>query len=88
MDDDTFCNPPPIDNRVVDKIVYPDYRFATKNQHFDIALLRLAKKVEFNEFVKPICLPLEPNLRTKDYTNHKFEVAGMIIAINLLVNVI
>lgn len=75
--DETFCAPPYIDNAVVEKISHINYRKATRNQHFDIALLRLEKIVEFNRFVKPICLPLDPDLWHKDYTNHTSDVAGL-----------
>lgn len=79
--DDTFCAPRYIDNKIVETIVYEKYRQATRNQHFDIALLRLAKKVEFNDFVKPICLPLDPELWNKDYEGHSFDVAGWVAMI-------
>jgi hypothetical protein len=73
-DDKNFCAPRFIDNKVVEKKVHPNYRY----QHYDIALLRLAKKVVFNKFVAPICLPLDPSLWSIDYTGHTFDVAGQI----------
>jgi hypothetical protein len=71
-----FCAPAPIDNQVVEPIHYKDYRQAAPNQHFDIALLRLAKKVQSTKFVQPICLPLDSSMWDKDFTDHTFEVAG------------
>lgn len=76
-DDSAFCASQPVDNLVVDSIVYPDYRQISVSQHFDIALLRLAKRVIYNDFIKPICLPLDPSLWTKDYAGHTFDVAGL-----------
>jgi hypothetical protein len=31
---------------------------------FDIAIIKLAKTIEFNEFIKPICLPFDTNIST------------------------
>lgn len=76
VDDPEFCAPPLVRNQITEKIIHEHYRAASKDQHFDIALLRLESKVEFNEFVKPICLPLDPTMWAKDYTNYTFEVAG------------
>lgn len=75
-DDSDHCAPTPIDNKIEEKIVYSDYRKQSRDQHFDIALLRLENDVEFNEFVKPICLPLDQSLWNKNYSDHHFDVAG------------
>ena len=72
LDDPEHCAPAAIDNKFVAKIVHLKYR-----KDFDIALLLLAKKVVFNEFVQPICLPLDQSLWTKDYAEHLFDVAGL-----------
>lgn len=42
----------------------------------DIAILKLEKRVEFNSEIQPICLPMEPALRNKDYTKTQPFVAG------------
>lgn len=39
-------------------IVHRDYKPNSKNQHNDIALIRLAKDIKFTYFIKPICLPI------------------------------
>jgi Trypsin len=71
------CSAAPISNRVVKKIVHPDYRSRASNKHDDIALLRLAKVVEFTEFVAPLCLPLDPLLWNKTYDDtNKFTASG------------
>lgn len=44
------------------------------NQENDIALLRIRQDVEYNEFVKPICLPLPSNII------NNFDEATMIVA--------
>lgn len=65
-DDPEFCSLPVVDNKIVEIIIHKDYRMNSKSQHFDIALLRLEKTVEFNDFVAPICLPLDSSLWEKD----------------------
>lgn len=75
-DDQSFCAPPPVDHFIVQAITHKKYRVNARDQQFDIALLRLAKTVTFNDFVRPVCLPLNPELWDKDYTNHTFDVAG------------
>lgn len=75
-DDPAFCAPPTKDIKIAEVIVHPDFQIGSKDKHNDIALLRLDTKVEFNDFVKPLCLPLDPLLWMKNYTGHTFEVAG------------
>jgi hypothetical protein len=58
-------------------IVHKDYKKDSRTQYNDIALLRLEDEIEFNNFVSPICLPLDHVLRKKDYSNHTFDVAGI-----------
>jgi hypothetical protein len=73
-DEPEHCAPSPIDLKVAQWMVHPQYDQNTL--YHDIAILRLEKPVKFNEFVKPICLPLEFDLIKKNYTGYSFEVAG------------
>lgn len=70
------CAPPVVRNKIVEKIIHEKYRDSSRNQHFDIALLRLEDKIEFNEYVDPICLPIDSNQLTQIYTGQTFDVAG------------
>lgn len=74
--DPKFCAPPAVDVQIVRKIIHPNYKKNSKVQNFDIALLRLAEKIEFNEFVQSACLPLDTSFEMKDYTSQTFEVVG------------
>jgi hypothetical protein len=76
IDDPDYCAPPPIDIKVVNIKVHPDYIKNHSSQHHDIALLRLQRKVKFNQFVGPICLPLDPEWVDEDFTHYDFAVVG------------
>jgi Trypsin len=66
----------PVTNNVTEIISHENYRIPKLGKHYDIALLRLEEKVIFNDFVKPICLPLDPKLWEKDYKGLRFTATG------------
>lgn len=79
--DDSFinekvCSDGAFDVEIIEKIPHPDYDPFGNNQHNDIALLRLNQKVQFNDFVKPICLTTEPALRSNNFVKQTLAVAG------------
>uniref|UniRef100_A0A182R142 CLIP domain-containing serine protease n=1 Tax=Anopheles farauti TaxID=69004 RepID=A0A182R142_9DIPT len=76
LGDDVDCSPPPIDVPIVGKIPHPEYVPTSAEQYNDIALLRLEISVPFSDFIKPICLPLQPELKTRDYVGFRMQVAG------------
>ena len=51
---------------VVDVIVHPSYDH--ENTLNDIALLKIAD-VEFDDFIRPVCLPAETDGKDKDYSS-------------------
>ncbi|CAH2257133.1 CLIP domain-containing serine protease 2-like [Pararge aegeria] len=70
------CSPPPLDVPIEEVIAHEGYVPTDEHQQNDIALLRLAYDVQFNDFVKPICLPTDPSLRRKTFEGDDMEVAG------------
>ncbi|CAK1550568.1 unnamed protein product [Leptosia nina] len=70
------CNLPPVNVPIEKTIVHEGYNAKDGHQQNDIALIRLARNVQFTEFVKPICLPVEENLRKQKYTGWDMTVAG------------
>lgn len=71
-----ICNDPHVDIPVVEKIVHEQYEPNSKNQHHDIALLRLFKNVKYTDFIKPICLPLDTGARSYNLADVVLTVSG------------
>lgn len=71
------CAPPPINIPVQERIAHEDYDPYDINQPNDIALLRLVKNINnFNDYVRPICLPSHNQLRSKSYNGKRLTVSG------------
>ncbi|XP_063831600.1 transmembrane protease serine 9-like [Ostrinia nubilalis] len=70
------CSGPPQDIPVEEIIAHEKYDPADSNQHNDIALLRLEHNAQFNDFVRPICLPTMSDLRQNTLEGYDMEVAG------------
>jgi len=69
------CAPPPQDLGIERIIVHPRYEAGSNNKYDDIGLVRLDGDVEFNGFVKPICLPFEDTAPDK-YLGEELVVTG------------
>ncbi|KAF2883417.1 hypothetical protein ILUMI_22751 [Ignelater luminosus] len=63
-----YCSDPPIDIEIEETIVHEDYNPKKVGSIGDIALLRLKQEVNYTDFIKPICLPISPELQNKNYT--------------------
>lgn len=74
LDGKTHCNQP-LDFKVVKISIHQRYDQNSKGQYNDIALLKLEKPVEFNEFIQPICLPIDEELNNR-YNQDTMVVAG------------
>lgn len=73
--DEELCNDP-IDIPIETKIPHENYNPLGSSQHNDIALLKLARDVEYTQFIKPICLPVDPSFRDSDFVEENLVVAG------------
>ena len=70
------CAPPPIDIRIEKLIPHENYNVDITDQHNDIALLRLQQTVTFSDFIAPICLPINSDLRNNNFVGQSLSVAG------------
>ncbi|KAG8307794.1 hypothetical protein J6590_013491 [Homalodisca vitripennis] len=71
---DGVCAPPVQDIVVDEYICHEDYD--SKSYQNDICLLRLAKPIEFNHYVSPICLPVYDTFLKQSFESSVMEVAG------------
>uniref|UniRef100_A0A182YGK7 Uncharacterized protein n=1 Tax=Anopheles stephensi TaxID=30069 RepID=A0A182YGK7_ANOST len=76
LGEDVDCSPPPIDVPIESKIPHPEYVPTSTEQYNDIALLRLSSTVPYSDFIKPICLPTQAELKARDYVGFRMQVAG------------
>ncbi|XP_058120684.1 CLIP domain-containing serine protease B10-like [Anopheles ziemanni] len=68
------CADPPQNFGIEEQIVHPEYDKNGKYQHNDIALIRLDKDAQINNYVQPICLPTSNFIPTTP--NSKIAVVG------------
>lgn len=74
--DEEICSDPVKDILIQEKIPHESYDPQSPNQYNDIALLKLAEPVEFNDYIRPICLPFSPVLKATSHIGQKLYVAG------------
>lgn len=71
-----ICAPNSIDVPFQEVILHEKYSPKSLHQQNDIALIRLTHPVQFNDFVKPICLQQNRNLKITDILGQSLVVAG------------
>ncbi|KAG5334970.1 EAST protease, partial [Acromyrmex charruanus] len=60
-----ICADDPITVGVEEQIAHENYRPTSRDQRYDIALLRLSRDVPFTRYIQPICLPSNSSLGGK-----------------------
>lgn len=58
------------------QLTHPAYTFAEVNMKHDIALLKTKDNVQFNKYVKPICLPFSREIQELPIDNQAFTTTG------------
>lgn len=70
------CADPVVDIPVIETIVHENYAPTSSSQADDIALIRLQRAAPYTHYVRPICLPVTPNLKHKNFDDALLTVAG------------
>ncbi|XP_019553316.3 CLIP domain-containing serine protease B4 [Aedes albopictus] len=68
------CSDQPVDYDVDTFVQHEDY--TSGPTHNDVALVKLATKVKFSEFISPVCLPLTATLKSKTEAGRTFTIVG------------
>lgn len=68
------CSDSPRDYDVDTFLQHEDY--TSGPTHNDIALVKLATRVQFTEFISPVCLPLTAKLKSKTEAGRTFTIVG------------
>lgn len=73
---DDVCADAPVDMDIERITVHEDYNPNVKSQWNDIALIRFSREVSFSPYIKPICLPVDESVRTRNNVGTKAVAAG------------
>lgn len=75
-----FCSPGYKDIPVIKNITHENYLAESTHQYNDIAIVVLNStgdhQFQYNDFIKPICLPLSYEFLQMNFENELFDVAG------------
>lgn len=74
--DEEICNDSPVDIPIEVKIPHESYDPQGNSQHNDIALLRLAREVEYTSYIRPACLPVDSAFQNNEFVKQILTVAG------------
>uniref|UniRef100_A0A6P4F3R7 Serine protease easter-like isoform X1 n=1 Tax=Drosophila rhopaloa TaxID=1041015 RepID=A0A6P4F3R7_DRORH len=76
LNKEPICAPKVIDVEVEKAIIHEQYLRKSVDQRSDIALLRLKESVSYTDFVRPICLPTDEELRDNSFEDQAMFVSG------------
>lgn len=70
------CAPNSLDVAIEEVLVHENYQPLSRNQQNDIALIRLVRKIQFTDYIKPICLQSDKSVKVMDLLGQSLVVAG------------
>lgn len=74
--EDDLCADLHVDMTIDKLIVHEDHNNLPRSMWDDIALIRFDRDVTFSEYIRPICLPLDDELRTGNTTGLRVTEVG------------
>lgn len=74
--DSRGCADAVIDVPIAEVFQHEGYNPRSLSRENDIALIRLARKVQYSEYIRPICLPITPTLRNKNFDGEILTATG------------
>ncbi|XP_031619775.1 serine protease easter-like [Contarinia nasturtii] len=72
----SICSDPVLDIPIKEVIINKEYRDELINNEHDIALILLNHSVTTTNWIRPICLPIDEELKQKNYDQVEMTVAG------------
>uniref|UniRef100_A0A1Y1NL68 CLIP domain-containing serine protease n=1 Tax=Photinus pyralis TaxID=7054 RepID=A0A1Y1NL68_PHOPY len=75
-DYDYVCSDDPVDVPIAEILMHERYNSHDGNRYHDIALLKLARDVDFTDFIKPICLPYTTDLISQSFAGTIGTIVG------------
>ncbi|XP_075147747.1 serine protease ea-like isoform X2 [Haematobia irritans] len=70
------CADPHIDVPIEEIIFHPGFVSSDTNRMNDIAVIRLSRDISYTDFISPICLPIQNEMRRKTFDSIKLDVIG------------
>lgn len=75
-DSSDHCADPVVDLQIDKVFQHELYNPESISRENDIAVIRLKQKVQYSAYIRPICLPITPALRNRNFDGDPLTVTG------------